>query len=140
MDTALPIIAILGFFTGSLVVKQVLRWIALLSVATAKQGGDFLGPPRRRLLWVLPFVVFFHPGLYMISALIVSTGFCLLNWPGGEWGWFLAGLYICVVVSGLLIASKYRRCGRNHTERRSHRACALNVRYTEIQMCAPVTA
>jgi hypothetical protein len=112
MDTTLPIIAILGFFTGSLVVQQILRWIALLSVATAKQGGDFLGPPRRRLLWVVPFVVFFHPGSYMISALIVSTGLCFLEWPGGEWGWFLMGLYIYVIVSGLLIASKYRRIRR----------------------------
>jgi hypothetical protein len=103
---------ILGFFTGSLVVQQILRWIALLLVATAKQGGDFLGPPRRRLLWVVPFVVFFHPGLFIISALIVSTGFCLLNRPGGELGWFLLGLYIYVIVSGLLIASKYRRFRR----------------------------
>jgi hypothetical protein len=71
--------AILGFFTGSLLVRQILRWLALLAVTTAKQGGDFLGPPRRRLLWVVPFVVFFHPGLYLISALIVSTGFCLLR-------------------------------------------------------------
>jgi hypothetical protein len=114
MDTALPIIAILGFFTGSLVVPQILRWVALLSVATAKQGGDFLGPPRRRLLWVVPFVVLFHPCPYVIIALIVSTGFCLLNWSGGGWGWFLVGLYIYVIVSGLLIASKYRRIRRHH--------------------------
>lgn len=112
MDTALPLIAILGFFTGSLVVRQILRWIALLSVATAKQGGDFLGPPRRRLLWVVPFVVFFHPGLYVIGALIVSASFCLLNWSGGGWSWFLVGLYIYVIVFGLLIASKYRRIRR----------------------------
>lgn len=109
MDTGLPIMAILGFLTGPLVVQQIFRWIALLWVVIAKQGGYFLGPPRRRLLWVVPFVVFFHPGSYMISALIVSTSFCLLNWPGGEWGWFLSGLYIYVLVSGLLIASKYRR-------------------------------
>jgi hypothetical protein len=112
MDTALPILAILGFFTGSLVVPQIFRWVALLAVATAKQGGDFLGPPRRRLLWVVPFVVFFHPGLYVIIALIVSTGFCLLNWSGGGWDWFLVGLYVCVIVSGLSIASNYRRIRR----------------------------
>jgi hypothetical protein len=109
MDTTLPIIAILGFFTGSLLVQQILRWIVLLSVATAKQGGDFLGPPRRRLLWVVPFIVFFHPGVYMIGALIVGTGLCLLNWPGGGWGWFLVGLYTHIIVSGLSIASRYRR-------------------------------
>jgi hypothetical protein len=112
MDTALPIMAILGFFTGPLLVRQILRWIALLVATTAKQGGDFLGPPRRRLLWVVPFVVVFHPGLYLISALIVGTGFCLLKGSGGGWGWFLVGLYIYLIVSGVSIASKYRRFRR----------------------------
>jgi hypothetical protein len=112
METALPLIAILGFFAGSLVVQQIFRWIALVSVATAKQGGDFLGPPRRRLLWVTPFVVFFHPGLYLISALVICTGFCLLNRSGGELGWFLVGLYVYIIVSGLSIASRYRRMRR----------------------------
>jgi hypothetical protein len=112
MEPALPIITILGFFTGSLAIQQFLRWVALFSVATAKQGGDFLGPPRRRLLWVVPFVVVFHPGLSMIGALIVSTRFFLLTRPGGELGWFLVGLYIYVIVFGLLIASNYRRIRR----------------------------
>jgi hypothetical protein len=108
----LPLITTLGFFTGGLVVQQTLRWIALLSVVTAKQGGDFLGPPRRRLLWVVPFVVFFHPGLFIMGGLIVSTSFCLLNRSGGELGWFLVGLYIYVIMCGLLIASKYRQFRR----------------------------
>ena len=33
--------AILGFFTGPLLARQILRWIALLVVTTAKQGGDY---------------------------------------------------------------------------------------------------
>ena len=112
METALPLLAILGFFAGTLVVPQILRWIALLSVTTAKQGGDFLGPPRRRLLWIVPFVVLFHPTLYMIGALIVYTGFCLFNRSGGELGWFLVGLYAYIITSGLSIASRYRRMRR----------------------------
>ena len=117
METALPLIAICGFFTGGLAFQQVLRWIALLWAVTAKQGGDFLGPPRRRLLWVVPFVVLFHPGLYIIGALVVVTGFCALNRLGGGWVWFLMGLYIYFIVSGLSIASRYRRLRRRSRSR-----------------------
>jgi hypothetical protein len=110
VEQTLPIlIAALGFFAGSVVAQQVLRWIALLSVAISKHGGDFLGPPRRRLLWLLPLVVFLHPGLYLISALVVITGCGLLNRLSGEWGWFLVGLYIYTIISA---ASTYRRFRR----------------------------
>jgi hypothetical protein len=112
METALPLIAVLGFFAGTLVVPQILRWIALLLAVTGKQGGDFLGPSRRRLLWVAPFVVFFHPTLYMIGALVTCTGFCLFNRGGGELGWFLVGLYVHIIVSGLSVASRYRQIRR----------------------------
>jgi hypothetical protein len=113
MELALPIIiATLGLVAGSVVVQQVLRWIALLSVAISKQGGDFLGPPRRRLLWLVPLVVFLHPGLYLIGALVVITGCCLLNRLSGEWSWFLGGLYIYPIMSGLAAASMYRRFRR----------------------------
>ena len=112
MEMALPIVAILGLFAGSIVLQQVLRWIALLWVTTAKQEGDFLGPPRRRLLWVAPFVVFLHPGPYIIGALVVITGFGLLNRLSAVWVWFLLGLYIYVIVSGLSIASRYYRIRR----------------------------
>ncbi len=112
MEIALPIIAVAGFFAGGVVVQQVLRLIALLTVTTAKQGGDFLGPPQRRLLWAVPFVVFFQPGIYAIGALVVITGCYLLNRLGGEWGWFLTGLYLHVTVSGVSIASRYRRFRR----------------------------
>ncbi len=106
MEIALPIIAVCGFFTGGLLVQQVLRWIALLSVVIANQQGEFLGPPRRRLLWVVPFAFFLHPGLYSVGALMIITVLCLLNRLSGAWGWFLAGLYTYVAVTGLSIASR----------------------------------
>ena len=112
METGLPLIAILGFVAGSFVAQQVLRWIALLSVVTAKQGGDFLGPPRRRLLWAVPFVVILHPALYIISALLVITILGLFHRLAGGWSWFLVGLYIYVIVTGLSIVSRYRRIRR----------------------------
>jgi hypothetical protein len=39
METALPLIAVLGFFAGTLVVPQILRWIALLLAVTGKLRG-----------------------------------------------------------------------------------------------------
>lgn len=116
------LIAVCGFVAGQLIVKQVLQWIALLSAATTKQGGDYLGPPRRRLLWVAPFVVILHPGLYIISALVIITAFYVLSRLHGEWGWFLLGLYIYVILVGLSIASRYRRVRRSQqdSETRAH--------------------
>jgi hypothetical protein len=112
MEPVLLIIAIFGFFIGSVAAQQTFRWIALLSVVTSRQAGDFLGPPRRRLLWVVPFVVFFHPGLYIIGALVAITSCYLLNRLSGEWGWFLLGVYINSIVTGLRVASRYRRFRR----------------------------
>ena len=42
----LPVIAIVGFFSGSAVVTQWWRYVALLVVAFSRHGGDFLGPAR----------------------------------------------------------------------------------------------
>jgi hypothetical protein len=42
----LPVIAIAGFFSGSAVVTQWWRYVALLVVAFSRHGGDFLGPAR----------------------------------------------------------------------------------------------
>jgi len=112
MEPVLPIIAISGFFVGSVAVQQLLRWTALLSVATSRQEGDFLGPPRRRLLWVVPFVVLLHPGLYIIAALVTITNCYLRHQLSSEWGWFLVGVYINIIVTGLRIASRYRRFRR----------------------------
>ena len=95
-----------------MLVQQFLRWIALLSVAVSKQGGDFLGPPRRRLLWAVPCVLFVHPGMYAIGALLVITAFWLFNRLSSEWGWFLVGSYCYITMSGLSIVSRYRRLRR----------------------------
>lgn len=112
MEMTSLITAISGFFAGSIIVRQFLRWIALLSVVTSKQGGDFLGPPRRRLLWAAPFVVFVHPGMYAISALLAITAFWLLNRLSSEWGWFLVGSYTYITVTGMSVVSRYRRLRR----------------------------
>lgn len=35
------------------------------------------------------------------GSVVVQPGCCLLNRPSGEWTWFLVGLYIYAIVSGL---------------------------------------
>ena len=105
--------AIAGFFSATFVVTQCWRWSALLWVAFSRHGGDFLGPPKRRLLWISPFVVLLHPGLYLITALVVVTGLYLQNRVTSGWGWFLAGFYVYVAFSMLSVTSRYRRMRRN---------------------------
>lgn len=108
----LPAIAIAGFFSAALVVTQGLRCVALLGLAFSPHGGDFLGPPRRRLLWIAPFVVLFHPGAYLLSALVVLTFLYLQNRLASGWGWFFAGVCVYFVLVALSIASRYRRIRR----------------------------
>jgi hypothetical protein len=111
----LPVITVVGFFSGSLVVTQWLRYFALLVVTFSRYGGDFLGPARRRLLWTAPIVALLHPGVYLLVALVVVTGRYLENRIAGGWGWFLAGFYAYIVFAALSIASRYRRVWR-HTK------------------------
>jgi hypothetical protein len=112
----LPAIAIAGFFSGGIVFTQWLRYVALLVVAFSRHGGDFLGPARRRLLWILPIVVLFHPGVYLLIALVVVTGLYLQDRVASGWGWFLAGFYVYIVFAALSVASSYRRI-RRHPKR-----------------------
>jgi hypothetical protein len=52
-----------GFFAGQLVSSIAARFLGLVLTSVAKHGGEFLGPPRRRLLGVLPIAAVLHPGL-----------------------------------------------------------------------------
>jgi hypothetical protein len=103
-----PFLAIAGFFAGSLFFQQILRWGALIWVATTTHGGDFLGPPRRRLLWVLPFVVLLHPAPYLVAFLIGLTVWALLGKAGPVWPWLLGGFYLNLTFSGLVVLRSYR--------------------------------
>jgi hypothetical protein len=111
----LPALAIAGFFSATFVVTQWWRCALLLVVALTRHEGDFLGPPRRRLLWISPFVLLLHPGVYLLTALVVVTGLYLQNRLASELGWFLAGFYVYIVFAVLSSASKYRRI-RRHTK------------------------
>jgi hypothetical protein len=52
-DVIAPIFGFAGLFAGMLLWVQFMRWLMLLYVSGSKHGGDFLGPPKRRLLWAI---------------------------------------------------------------------------------------
>jgi hypothetical protein len=80
-----PVLLFLGFSAGTVFGTQMLRWGALLWVSTTTHGGDFLGPPKRRLLWVLPFVLLLHPAPYLIAFVVVFTAWAFQGKVGSIW-------------------------------------------------------
>jgi hypothetical protein len=109
VDTLLaPVRLIGGFVVGSLVIAQITRWAALVCVSAGRHGGDFLGAPKRRLLWVLPFALLLHPALYLVGSVIFLMVAILRGKVGIIWFWFLGGLYVYIVVSGLVLLRAYR--------------------------------
>ena len=63
-----PLLGFAGLFAGMLLWVQFTRWVALLYVSGSKEGGDFLGPPKRRLLWATPFLALLHPAPWLVGA------------------------------------------------------------------------
>jgi len=84
-----PVLGIAGFFAGMLLWTQFTRWVALLYVSGSKEGGDFLGPPKRRLLWAVPFLAVLHPAPWLIGLTVIFA------WRGGIG--FLAGLCLALL-------------------------------------------
>jgi hypothetical protein len=110
-----PVLLLLGFFAGSLVGTQVIRWGLLLWVSTTTHGGDFLGPPKRRLLWVFPFALLLHPTPYLVVFLLVFTVWTLQGKVGSIAPWLLGGFYLYIALVGLKILHLYRlRRRRRH--------------------------
>jgi hypothetical protein len=101
-----------GVFLGMILIPAALRWALLVHTSLTKQGGDFLGPPRRRLLWFTPVIVLFHPTLYLLAGLIVVSGFALIGRLSAGWLWFLAGFYAYAVMIGLLLIPRMLKLRR----------------------------
>jgi hypothetical protein len=97
-----------GFCVGGLLLIQALRWGTLLWVTTTTHGGDFLGPPRRRLIWAFPFVLLLHPVPYFVIFLILFTISALQGKVESIWLWLLGGLYFYMVFAGLTLIRGYR--------------------------------
>ena len=106
--------ALAGLFAGLLLWAQVLRWFALVYIALQQHGGDFLGTPKRRLIWVTPFVALLHPAPWMLAALAYLLHRALATPLSGGWRWFLVGSAagICLqVVAVLPVMLRLRRNG-----------------------------
>ena len=97
-----------GFGAGGLLITQLLRWGALLWVTTTAHGGDFLGPPRRRLIWAFPFILLLHPIPYFVVSLVIFTIWALEGKVESTWLWLLGGLYVYAAFAGLTMFRIYR--------------------------------
>jgi hypothetical protein len=102
MSTLLPhVFGIAGFFSGLLLWVQFTRWLGLIAVSGSKLGGDFLGEPKRRLLWAAPFVALLHPAPWFMCAAGI-LGYRAFRYGG--WGasdWFFVGS--CLAVRFMLV-------------------------------------
>ena len=101
-----------GFLFGMILTPAAMRWVALVHTSLTKQGGDFLGPPRRRLLWVTPFVILFHPTPYLIAALLVVSALALAGRLSGGWLWMVGGFYAYAVLLALLVVPRMLKLRR----------------------------
>ena len=107
--------AALGFILGMVVVPLLLRWAALLHTTLGLHGGDFLGPPKRRLLWATPLVLLVHPAPYFLVGTIVIAVLAARGRISGGWMWLLIGFcaYGAFMVMMLLKVRKRVRSARN---------------------------
>ena len=104
-----PLLFIAGIFAGALAVSRILHWVSLVRTSVGKLGGDFLGAPKRRLIWVTPFVLLFHPALYLVLGLLAISVLAIAGRVPAGWCWFIAGFYAYAVVGGLLVLKVMRK-------------------------------
>jgi hypothetical protein len=104
-----PVFALLSFVAGTLFGSQVMRWGALLWVTTTTHEGDFLGRPRRRLLWAFPFILLLHPAPYLIALCVVFTSSALQGKVEFVRLCFLGGFYAYIALVSLKLLQVYRQ-------------------------------
>ena len=111
-DAFTPFFGVAGFIAGLLLSTQLTRWAVLLYESGSKQGGDFLGPPRRRLLWAMPFVALLHPAPWLTGVAGVFTFRAIRAdaWGGGTW--FFGGLsaaLLFMAFTAVTLLTRWRR-------------------------------
>jgi len=108
-------LAALGFILGMVVVPLLLRWAALLHTTLGLHSGDFLGPPKRRLLWATPLVLLVHPAPYFLVGTIVIAVLTARGRISGGWVWLLVGFcaYAAFMAMMLLKIRKRARSAQN---------------------------
>jgi hypothetical protein len=101
-----------GFFAGLMLWVQFTRWLGLLYVTASKEGGDFLGPPKRRLLWAIPFVALLHPAPWLIGIFGFFAVRAISSDAAGDGNWFLGGVTVALFFMTLLALTTLARLGR----------------------------
>jgi hypothetical protein len=87
-------------------IPALMRWGLLIHTSLAKQSGDFLGAPRRRLLWLAPIVFLLHPMPYIVVGLLIVSVLAAVGRLSAGWVWFLGGFYAYVAMIGFLVIPK----------------------------------
>lgn len=105
----LPVFILAGFMGGGLLATQLMRWGLLLWVAMTKHGGDFLGAPRRRLLWAVPVVALLHPAPYLLVVVVIALYRESQGAMGGPFICVLVGLCGYLATAGLATLKGLRR-------------------------------
>ena len=126
-----PLLGFAGFYAGLLLWTQFTRWVVLLHAAASKEGGDFLGPPRRRLLWAIPFLALLHPAPWLLGAMVFLAFRTLGADAAGAWPWFFGGLVIALLVmmfSSLAMLARWRRMGSRSSGSSEPPPAVTNVR------------
>ena len=101
-----------GFFLGTIFVPQAMRWVLLVHTSFGLHGGDFLGAPKRRLIWAAPFIILFHPLPYIAAGTAVLTAFAVLGRAPSGSVWLLAGFYGYALFVGALVVPKLLKLRR----------------------------
>jgi hypothetical protein len=101
-----------GFLVAMVSLGPILHWAVLFRTTLGLHGGDFLGPPKRRLLWAAPFVLLFHPVPFFVVGACVVTVLAALGRLSSGWLWFLAGFYTYALLMGLLVLASLRKARR----------------------------
>ncbi len=102
----------LGVLAGFTVSSITGHWLTLVMVSMAKHGGDFLGPPRRRLIGLLPFATLLHPGAWLVGAALYFTGRILFGGLNPLWTWVAVGFYGALAFLGVAALAGQARTNR----------------------------
>ena len=104
----LPVFLLVGFVGGSFLTIQLMRWGLLIRASLTQHGGDFLGAPRRRLLWAFPFVALFHPAPYLLAAVVLALYRMFQGTVRVPFIWLLLGFTAYMAVVGLTSLRVFR--------------------------------
>jgi hypothetical protein len=111
-DVLTPFLGFAGLLAGMLLWAQFTRWVGLLYVSGSKEGGDFLGPPKRRLLWAIPFLALLHPAPWLLGAAVFFAFRATRGDMGAGGSWFFGGLALALlfmILITLAVLARWRR-------------------------------